>query len=124
VTANAGDDADAVVRLEEELLRTASRRSPERLRELLDPGYLELGASGRRWDREGAIAALLEATVPRDARIANPEATPLAPGVVLLTYEVEVDGRATLRSSVWLRRGGAWRLRFHQGTPVPGRCQG
>jgi hypothetical protein len=25
---------------------------------------------------------------------------------------------------VWLRRSGAWRLRFHQGTPVPGRCQG
>ena len=24
-----------------------------------------------------------------------------------------------LRSSIWIRRDGRWRLAFHQGTPVP-----
>jgi hypothetical protein len=46
----------------------------------------------------------------------------LAPDLVHLTYESVVEGRRARRSSLWRRdpdRGGAWRLYYHQATPVP-----
>jgi ribonuclease HI len=39
---------------------------------------------------------------------------------ILLTYRsIRREGSA-LRSSLWLRDGQQWRLRFHQGTPEQG----
>lgn len=118
VAGNGIDGAETVVRLEQELLLTASRQSADRLDELLDPAFVELGASGRRWDRASLIAALLEEAPPLDVRMLHAEVAELAPDVLLLTYQAEVEDRASLRSSVWVRRDGGWRLRFHQGTPL------
>ena len=45
---------------------------------------------------------------------------PLADDVVLVTYTSEVAHEAVdlaHRASLWVRAGGSWRLRFHQGTP-------
>ena len=48
----------------------------------------------------------------------------LAPNAVLLTYRSahrRSDGsleKHTLRSSVWLKSGSQWQLRYHQGTPA------
>jgi hypothetical protein len=119
VTANGAGDDREVVRLEEELLRTGSRRSPDRLRELLHPGYVEFGASGRRWGLEDVVTVLAGEDLPLDARIERTEVTALASDVVLLTYEAVVEGLRSLRSSVWVRTEEGWRLRFHQGTRVP-----
>jgi hypothetical protein len=49
----------------------------------------------------------------------------IAEGVVLVTYRtVRIDPRsgqraAALRSSIWIKESGQWRMRFHQGTKVP-----
>ena len=40
----------------------------------------------------------------------------VAPGLVLLTYVSDPDGRAARRSSLWRRSEGRWRMLFHQGT--------
>ena len=80
------DDVDVVRDLEVELLSPAARRSPARLRELLDVDFREIGASGRVWSRAETIELLAggEGTGP----IPHDELTGevLAPGVVLLTY--------------------------------------
>jgi ribonuclease HI len=117
VAANESDGASEVVERERELLLPASRQSEDRLRELLDPAFLEFGAGGRRWSRDATIAALLAEATPPGGRMMRAEAAELVPGVVLLTYEADVEGRRSLRSSVWVWRDGSWRLRFHQGTP-------
>lgn len=111
--------------LEEELLHEDTRASREALLRLLDPDFLELGASGRTYDLE-AIVSLLASGAPA-ARYAMEEfeLLRLAPEVALVTYRLESrseDGefpRRTLRSSIWRSSGGAWRLRFHQGTLAP-----
>ncbi|SHH63582.1 hypothetical protein SAMN05443575_4231 [Jatrophihabitans endophyticus] len=104
-----------VVRREQQLLDPARRASPDRVRELLHPDFVEYGASGRVWDRAAIVTALSAAPD------ASGEATGFRPvllgdGVVLLTYRV-LGATGSLRSSIWVDdppRG--WRLRFHQGT--------
>jgi ribonuclease HI len=119
VSTDGSEAADEVVRLEQELLLTASRQSEDRLNEVLDAGFLEFGASGRRWSRDAVIEALLDEAPPLEGRMMAVEVSELAAGVLLLTYQADVEDRRSLRSSVWMWRGGEWRLRFHQVTPLP-----
>ncbi|MFE2560650.1 DUF4440 domain-containing protein [Streptomyces sp. NPDC059352] len=109
--------------------------------ELLDPEFVEVGASGRRWTYEEMLAALPEMAGSAEG---GPRYEPaafrgvlLAPGLVHLTYETVRDGHRARRSSLW-RRGpgtadgeggpdgegggggtGGLRMYYHQGTPVP-----
>ncbi|MEU2544177.1 nuclear transport factor 2 family protein [Streptomyces roseolus] len=90
---------------------------------LFDPGFTEVGASGRRWTYEEMLAALPGLHGGADGPPVVAEAfagAVLAPGVVHLTYETVIDGRRARRSSLWRRdSAGALRLYYHQGTPVP-----
>ncbi|MFD3535469.1 DUF4440 domain-containing protein [Streptomyces sp. NPDC058664] len=96
--------------------------------ELLDPEFVEVGASGRRWTYEEMLAALPEmAGSDEDGTRYEPEGFTgvlLAPGLVHLTYETLRDGHRARRSSLWRRAPGApdgsrLRMYYHQGTPVP-----
>ena len=118
-TAHTHPDDDLVAQvtlLEKQLLTAEIRGSKERLEQLLDPEFTEIGASGRRWTRSAMIAALL----------ADPEATEgtefagtvLGPELVLLSYRTPAQRTSAHRTSLWRRTDGAWRLVHHQGTPV------
>jgi hypothetical protein len=81
--------------------------------------FREFGASGRKYSKTEAIAALLNSPSPPDP-VPTPQlvdflAREIAPGVVLATYRT----RLSLRSSIWRREGQTWRLYFHQGTTAP-----
>ncbi|MFB7406725.1 DUF4440 domain-containing protein [Streptomyces sp. NPDC056202] len=124
----ADPDIAAAVAGELALLDPAVRVSRARAAELLDPGFVEVGASGRRWTYAEMLAALPEMS---GAAEAGPRYEPaafaavlLAPGVVHLTYETLLDGRRARRSSLWRRdpdapAGTGLRMYYHQGTPVP-----
>jgi glyoxylase I family protein len=89
---------------------------------VLDDEFEEFGASGRRWDR-AAVLATLDAAPPADMTIEGFSVTLLAEHVALATFlsigrAPGVPARRALRSSLWVRRDGRWRLRFHQGTPT------
>lgn len=110
--------------LEVELHHPGARSSRARLEALLHPDFDEVGRSGRRYDRQTIVdflaAQVTHAQVePLDFRLAL-----LAPEVALLTYRSahrQADGSLALhthRSSIWVAQGGAWRLRYHQGTPA------
>jgi ribosomal protein S18 acetylase RimI-like enzyme len=87
---------------------------------LLHDDFREFGASGQVRDRNSVAKAL--AAEPGDGGEAHDvDAVRLADDVVLLTYELRTPARPALRSSVWVRDGGTWRIRFHQGTPSPSR---
>ena len=97
--------------------------------ELLDPEFVEVGASGRRWTYEEMLAELPEMSgATQDGPRYEPTAfsgTLLAPGLVHLTYETHVDGHRARRSSLWRRdpaapAGTGLRMYYHQATPVPG----
>jgi hypothetical protein len=85
---------------------------------LLADGFLEFGASGRTWDEASMRQTLAGAmpTPPVDLEDFVVEA--LADDVALVTYRLGPP-RPSNRSSVWVRRDGRWRVRFHQGTLQP-----
>ena len=69
------------------------------------------------WDVAATLPALT-ADPAVDAEAHDVVPVWLGQDTVLLTYRL-AGTRTTLRSSVWIRESGQWRLRFHQGTPVP-----
>ncbi|MGW8761007.1 nuclear transport factor 2 family protein [Streptomyces sp. NPDC055815] len=114
-----------VVQRELELLSPAGRSSRAVAERLLDPEFTEVGASGRRWDREAVLSAL---PVMQGAADDGPQYVPtemtgtvLAPGLVHLTFETLLDGRRARRSSIWRKLDDetGWRMFYHQATPVP-----
>lgn len=119
-------DVSAAIDGELRLLDPAVRISRPIAETLLDPEFVEVGASGRRWTYEEMLAALpgLDGGGTDGPRFEPSDMTGvvLAPGLVHLTYETVVGGKRARRSSLWRRRPGetSWRMYYHQGTPVPG----
>lgn len=118
------EDLDALLfKLEGALHLREVRASAVRLEELLDADFHELGVSGAVWTRAAIIEALRdEAFSPRtmsDFRVLR-----MASDVALVTYRAhreatpERPAADSLRSSLWKRRQGRWRMVFHQGTAL------
>lgn len=109
-------DEEAVARLERELLEPGVRSDASRLAALLHPSFEEIGRSGRVSGRDALISELADEDSPA-GELDVLGVDRVAPDALLLTTRT-VDARgATLRSSLWVRSSGRWRLRFHQGTP-------
>ncbi len=108
---------EQVVAREQALLTDAVRSDPPSAALLLHPAFTEIGASGRTYDRDEILAHL--APVGHDVEASDFVADELAPDVVLLRFTTRGGGRGTVhRTSVWVRDGGQWLLRHHQGTPA------
>ena len=127
VTDMADTDAELLAHLralEVELHRPAARSDAARLDALLHPDFLEFGRSGRSYVKADIIDQLVAS--PAHATVVSDRFALrlLAPDVALLTYRaahVADDGGLelhALRSSIWQRDGGDWRMSFHQGTPT------
>ncbi|MGO4534100.1 RNase H family protein [Leifsonia sp. 2MCAF36] len=109
-------DEEAVARLERELLEPSVRSDASRLAELLHPSFEEIGRSGRLWGRDALVSELAVDDAPA-AAIEVLGVDRVAGDALLLTARTTDARGATLRSSLWVRSSGRWRLRFHQGTP-------
>lgn len=106
--------------LEEELLVPDVRKSA-RLTELLDDAFIEFGSSGSIYTKNDLVATL-QAESPVTQSTSDFKVTSLAPDVALLTYKIHRHSQPavqTLRSSVWRRAKGQWKMIFHQGTIAP-----
>ncbi|GAA0592842.1 DUF4440 domain-containing protein [Streptomyces crystallinus] len=118
-------EVEEAIGAELRLLDPSVRTSRAEARQLLDPEFVEVGASGRRWSYEEMLAALPDMPGNTEAgpRYVHSDMTGvvLAPGVVHLTYETTFEGRRARRSSLWRRAGErmGWRMYYHQATPVP-----
>ncbi len=109
--------------LEERLLQAGVRQSADDVAELLADDFIEIGSSGRIFDKQATIDGLQhESSV--EILLTDYRARILAPDVILFTYRAirsaSAPAQATqsLRSSIWKRLDGRWRLVFHQGTPI------
>jgi hypothetical protein len=108
--------------LEESLLDSAVRHNGDRMRALLAEDFLEFGSSGRVWTRKSIIDLLATEVNFLPPAIEEFQCSFLSDNVALVTYRtVRNDARtgerlASLRSSIWTRQDGEWRMRFHQGT--------
>jgi hypothetical protein len=96
----------------------STRRDYERL---MDAGYWEVGASGRRYTRQ-FILDLLETRPPDPTelewRTRDFQCREIAADNYLLTYTLEQGKRITRRTTLWRRVAGEWKILYHQGTLV------
>lgn len=116
-TAATANDEELVVAQERELLDPGVRADIGRLGVLLHPDFYEIGQSGRTWTRDTMMAAL-ETDPGAGLNMDEIAVARISADTILLTYHTDGTARSALRSSLWLRDGAQWRLRFHQGTPV------
>ena len=115
LVADEPSDEDQVVALERSLLTDEVRSDPTAVAALLDPAWTEVGRSGRLWTREDLLAEIGPLPEPVELEVLGVDR--VADGVLLLRWRsVSPSGDNALRSSWWMRSGGAWRQRYHQGT--------
>jgi hypothetical protein len=119
------DEVGQAIAGELQLMDPRVRASREQAARLLDPEFVEVGASGRRWTYEDMLAEL--AGMPGSSAD-SPRYEPseisgvlLAPGLVHLTFAAVLGERRTRHSSLWRRGDGdaGWRMYYHQATVVP-----
>jgi hypothetical protein len=107
--------------LEERLLQPDVRRSAQDAAALLADEFIELGSSGRVFDKPQILEALKHEP-PIQRTLMEFKTSILAPGVVLATYRIVRHGAPgeqlihSLRSSIWRFIAGRWQMVFHQGT--------
>jgi hypothetical protein len=112
-------------KLEAMLLDPEVRRDRAQVSALLAEDFVEFGSSGRVWTKQTTIELLAtEGESYVRPILEDFESRELAEGVVLITYRAvktsdpATGGSVALRSSIWTKESGQWRLRFHQGTRV------
>lgn len=111
-----------VLALERELQTPECRSDEDRLGELLAPDFVEIGASGRRWELSDILAMLREEHTAGERaaiEVSDLTARVLAPGVIQTFWLSERSGRRARRTSIWCHRAGRWQQVYHQGTLVP-----
>ncbi len=110
-----------LLRCELELLTPEVRRNRRSVSTLLAPDFKEIGASGKVWSRK-QVLDLLATEDFAPLVMENFACRLIERNVVQVTYRtVRTDPRGgeqivVLRSSIWTKIDGKWRLRFHQGT--------
>ena len=115
--------ADLLSKLEAELLQPGSRRSTDKLNELIAEDFIEIGESGSRYTKKEVIG-LLPKQAPARHAVSDFQAREISPDLVLATYTVATTLEETSstthsrRSLVWRRRDGRWQVVFHQGTLI------
>ncbi|TDO46362.1 hypothetical protein EV643_111215 [Kribbella sp. VKM Ac-2527] len=115
------EDVQQAVHSELQLLLPDVRGNAEQVEALLHPEFVEVGASGKRWDRPAMVAALRsgEITDSEPIEATEVEGVKLADDLILIRYVSRRTGGAPVRrSSLWRRLNGHWQLYYHQGTPA------
>jgi hypothetical protein len=121
--------AERIAALELSLLQAPTRFDRNHLEQVLDDEMVEFGKSGKIYDKRSIIQAVegerSDAAPADHLEMVDAKAALLSADTVLFTYRLQVRPRsgtravASLRSSVWRKADGVWRLLFHQGTAAP-----
>jgi hypothetical protein len=109
-------------RLEESLWVAKTRYDRSLMDVLFADDFFEFGRSGARYSRRECLAAPPAAAIDVTIPLPDFSVHPLDTSNCLVTYTSEhfgnKPGRA-LRASLWTKTNVGWKLRFHQGTPIP-----
>ena len=109
-------DEQHVVAMEKAMLTDEVRSDRAAVAALLHPDWQEVGRSGRLWTRDDILDDI-GPIAPTGFEVVSVDR--LGPDTILLLWRTSTDERSTLRSTLWLRTGGQWQARFHQGTDEP-----
>ena len=106
---------DHLYSLEERLFHPDRETDRTVLIPLLAEDFREFCSSGRIFNRQQTIDAML-LSEPRHATLHHYYVEQLAGDVALATYRATTSVAISHRSSIWVFRDNRWQLFFHQGT--------
>jgi hypothetical protein len=115
------DVTELIKALELELLQQEVRKSKERLNELIADNFLEIGSSGKSYNKQDIINELLKESETK-ITLKDFNTIEISLDTILATYlaEKEILGSnekiLSSRSSIWQNKNGNWQIIFHQGT--------
>lgn len=114
-------DKEIVKQLELSLLQPEVRKSREKLDKLVSDDFIEIGSSGKIFDKKHVLEDLPEMEAPKFL-INSFETKELAPDLIMTIFQISktLANQTTLsqRSSVWKKNNGNWQMIFHQGTII------
>lgn len=116
------DDLRCVLELERELQSPSTRGDAARLQELLSPTFIEIGASGRRWNLRSILELLAQETAdPNMAAIGieNLQGRHLGEDMIQVFWDSTRKEHRARRTSLWQRRDDRWQIIYHQATVLP-----
>ncbi|HTQ12648.1 MAG TPA: DUF4440 domain-containing protein [Rhizomicrobium sp.] len=106
--------------LELRLMDPAVRGNRAAVGVLLAGDFVEFASDGRVYGRDeilDLLAAEAMSGAP-DRGIDDFAVRMLSADIALVTYRASARGKRSLRSSIWCKVAGDWRMVFHQGTPA------
>jgi len=109
-------DEEHVIAMERAMLTDEVRTDRAAMAALLHPDWQEVGRSGRLWTRDETLD-VIGPIDPVGFEVVSTDR--VGPDTILLLWRTTTADRSTLRSTLWLRTGGRWQARFHQGTDEP-----
>jgi glyoxylase I family protein len=115
-----------LIQLEQELVAAQKRRDFAAVEALLADDFHEIGSSGRVFSKADAVRVISEVQIV-DCTFDHFQFLPIDDKCAIVMYMATArrtqDGREHLnrawRSSIWVKRGDAWQILFHQATVVP-----
>lgn|GEM_PF-3476974 len=105
-------------RLEYRMWRDDYRGDPRWFDHHLHPDFVEHGCSGRLWTLDEITITPLSG-IEVELPLANQQLRQIAADTWMLTYVAHQPERTCRRVSIWQETADGWRMRFHQGTPIP-----
>ena len=109
--------------LEQRLFQPDVRHSREEMAKLLAEDFIEIGSSGKVYDRN----SIIEETGREEGiliTLSSFNVRSLSNEIALVTYRAAITDTTkhntaySIRSSIWNNIDGNWRMVFHQGTPT------
>ena len=108
--------------LEVDLLAPESRHSEPRLDRLLADEFVEVGSSGRIFDKRSIMSLLAAPVFGERLAMRDFKVVAANSGQALVTYSCDAYNengelqRSSHRSSFWIESDLGWQLLYHQGT--------
>lgn len=114
---------EILIKKELQLHQFDVRTNEQKATKLLHPDFLEVGKSGRTFNYQEVLDSMrLERPSDSVVHSQDYECIQLDESAFLVLYKSAVVERSgavssfAKRSSVWIKEGSEWKLRYHQGT--------
>lgn len=114
---------ETIYELETSLLKPEVRSSHEQLNNLLSDDFREFGSSGLVYTKQNVLERLSSNTDKVVYTLSDFKVVALSEDIIMANFKTDriindIDKVSSLRTSLWRKEDGSWRMFFHQGTPI------
>lgn len=112
---------DELKQLEPLIYAANDGKTREHFENLLVSNFWEIGASGKKYDRDFVLATLEQRNknpIEEKWQTSDFKVRQIEDNHFLFTYLLQQPTRLSQRATLWQRTSAGWKMVYHQGTPV------